>query len=427
MDAKQADDLLFQYLEDILFTPEKAFLDLSQLPEDFQRWGEAFSFLSHCILENKNFITSLSKGNLSVVPPPIDNPIAAPAKALQGSLRHIAWQTKQVAKGNYSQHLDFMGEFTDGFNTMVAQLSERTQKLEHAKICAEEKNIELSQTRDLFLVLMYNAPEFMIVLDAEDNTEYVCNTSAEALKHSEPEIVQASRHELWLHAQTYHSEYCRWDMTITVPDPNLSGAVKRRHYNIDSYPIIWAGRNSLAHIVRDRTVETEKEQQLMREAFDDPLTGLYNRRYAMDHLEQLYTKKSEFCISMVDVDHLKYCNDVHGHTAGDTYLMHICQALSTLGDGKTVCRIGGDEFLIIAENTSVEELNCALKTIRDSLIQNKLFEPVPFPQSFSYGTATNAPFGSKTLSELLKEADVYMYQYKSKYKTKIKHYRNSRI
>lgn len=214
MNAKQADDLLFRFFEEILFAPEKASLDSSQLPEESQRWGEALSFLLQCVLENRAFVTALSKGNLSIKPPPVDNPIAAPAKALQGSLRHIAWQTNQVAKGDYNQRLDFMGEFTDGFNTMVFQLAERTKKLEQAKLSAEEKNVELTQTRDLFLLLMYNAPEFMIVLDVEDNTEYVCNTSAEALKHSEPELVQAGRQELWHHAQTYHSEYCRWDMTI---------------------------------------------------------------------------------------------------------------------------------------------------------------------------------------------------------------------
>lgn len=102
MNAKQADDLLFRFFEEILFAPEKASLDSSQLPEESQRWGEALSFLLQCVLENRAFVTALSKGNLSIKPPPVDNPIAAPAKALQGSLRHIAWQTNQVAKGDYN-------------------------------------------------------------------------------------------------------------------------------------------------------------------------------------------------------------------------------------------------------------------------------------------------------------------------------------
>ena len=226
MTHQQASDLLFSYFEDILFSPEKPAPDLSQLPEPFQRWGEALSFLSQCVLENKTFVTALSKGNLSVTPPPVGNPIAAPAKALQGSLRHIAWQTNQVAKGDFAQRLDFMGEFTDGFNAMVSQLAVRTQKLEQARRSAEEKNIELSQTRDLFSVLMRNTPEFMVVLDVEDNTEYVCNTAGEALKHTDPLVVEAARRELWHHAQAYHSEYYRWDMPLSVPDETAPGRLR---------------------------------------------------------------------------------------------------------------------------------------------------------------------------------------------------------
>lgn len=414
MDAKEADDLLFDYLRDILFSPEKAPPDLSGLPEQFWRWGEALKFLSQCVLENRTFVTALSKGNLSIKAPPVDNPIAAPAKALQGSLRHITWQTNQIAKGDYKQHLDFMGEFTDGFNTMVCQLAERTARLEQARISAEEKNIELNQTRDLFLVLMYHTPEFMIVLDVEDNTEYVCNTSAEAHKHSAPEVVQAARQALWDHAQVHHSEYCRWDMPLCVPDSQAADGQKRFYFDVDSYPMLWKGRNCLAHIIHDRTIATEKEQQLIREAFDDPLTGLYNRRYAMERLEQLYDEKTEFCISMVDVDHLKYCNDVHGHECGDEYLRHISQTLQLLGT--TVCRIGGDEFLVIAKDTSIEDLNASLESLRSSLMHDKLFAPFLFVQSFSYGTCTNAPLGSKTLGALLKEADAAMYLYKTRNK-----------
>lgn len=427
MNVKQADDLLFDYLENILFSPEKASLDPSDLPEEFQRWVEAFSYLANCILENKTFVTALSKGNLSIQPPPVDNPIAAPAKALQGSLRHIVWQTNQVAKGDYKQHLDFMGEFTDGFNTMVSQLAERTKKLEQAKASAEEKNIELSQTRDLFSVLVHSTPEFMVVLDLEDNTEYVLNRSAEAFRHAEPDAADALRHELWLHAQSYHTEYSKWDMTLSMPDSHAPDHQRRLHYNVDSYPLLWKGRKAMAHIMRDRTVETEKEQLLMREAFNDPLTGLYNRRYAMEHLEQLYNNEVPFCISMVDVDHLKYCNDVLGHECGDAYLLHISRTLSTMKADVLTCRIGGDEFLVIAQSGSMDDLNAALETLRANLMQDKLFPPFLFVPSFSYGTSTNMPIGGKSLSELLKEADVLMYQYKLQNKPQLKDYKDCRI
>lgn len=92
----------------------------------------------------------------------------------------------------------------------------------------------------------------------------------------------------------------------------------------------------------------------------------------------------------------------------------------------TICRIGGDEFLIIAQNTSAAELNTALEALRDSLMHNISFPQFLFVQSFSYGTSANAPVGGKSLGELLKEADILMYQYKLQNKPQLKNYKDCR-
>lgn len=102
-----------------------------------------------------------------------------------------------------------------------------------------------------------------------------------------------------------------------------------------------------------RTVETGLEA-----AITDPLTGLFNRRYALPHLSRLSAESHkahrEFAIMVLDLDHFKTINDTHGHKAGDEIL---CQVASRLkGNLRAVdllARIGGEEFLVAIPNSDV--------------------------------------------------------------------------
>ncbi len=125
----QASEVLFQYLKDVLYAPERANLDVDALPPELWQLGRGIRFLGHCVLEQRTFLRALAKGDLAVEPPSAQNVLAAPAKELQGSLRHLTWQTQQVAKGDYNQKVDFMGEFSSAFNTMTDQLNQRTAML----------------------------------------------------------------------------------------------------------------------------------------------------------------------------------------------------------------------------------------------------------------------------------------------------------
>lgn len=86
----------------------------------------ADTFNLYILLRNEtiNFVDSLAQGNLEVTPPP-RNQIAAPYKQLHASLQHMTWQTRQVAQGDYSQRVHFLGGFSDAFNSMVEALAEK--------------------------------------------------------------------------------------------------------------------------------------------------------------------------------------------------------------------------------------------------------------------------------------------------------------
>jgi PAS domain S-box-containing protein len=71
------------------------------------------------------YLSALSSGNFDVEAPR-DNIFVSPYKQLQSSLKHLVWQTKQVAQGDFTQRMDFMGDFSDAFNSMVASLFEKS-------------------------------------------------------------------------------------------------------------------------------------------------------------------------------------------------------------------------------------------------------------------------------------------------------------
>ncbi len=85
----------------------------------------------------------------------------------------------------------------------------------------------------------------------------------------------------------------------------------------------------------------------LRMAVTDPLTGLYNRRYATRKLAQIAGAGDAYGLLMLDLDHFKKINDLHGHAAGDDVLTYISDALgANLRDSDLLARIGGEEFLV---------------------------------------------------------------------------------
>ena len=70
----------------------------------------------------KEYSAAISVGNLSVEAPPRENFLCKNLKNIHANLNHLSWQAKQVAKGDYSQSVSYLGEFSEAFNTLTKQL-----------------------------------------------------------------------------------------------------------------------------------------------------------------------------------------------------------------------------------------------------------------------------------------------------------------
>ncbi len=140
VDLNQLADRLFDYLRGILYDPDRAHLEVETLPPEFVGFGMGLRFFAKCVCEARAFANALSKGTLAVDLPSPGNEMASGLKSLHSSLKHLTWQTQQVANGDYTQRVEFMGEFSAAFNNMVEKLEKRRVALVAARHEAENAN-----------------------------------------------------------------------------------------------------------------------------------------------------------------------------------------------------------------------------------------------------------------------------------------------
>ncbi|MDK2867452.1 MAG: hypothetical protein PWP51_2341 [Clostridiales bacterium] len=148
-------------------------------------------------------------------------------------------------------------------------------------------------------------------------------------------------------------------------------------------------------------------------AYTDRLTGVKNRNAFEAYLEDLgkYPDKGITCVSL-DIDNLKHVNDEIGHHAGDALIQKFGHLLTAVFDsGESIFRIGGDEFVVIAENGSdtwlfdkFRKMDCHSEAIRNE---------VEFPFEYARGMSEGKAFDIRML---LKQADAAMYLDKERHK-----------
>lgn len=118
--------------------------------DDLRGVVETFNRYLSLLDEARSFVAALASGNLKVSPPP-RNQVAAPFKQLHASLQHLTWQTGQVAQGDYSQRVHFLGEFSESFNSMVEALSEK----ERTEASLREVRSQVRNLEGIIPICMY--------------------------------------------------------------------------------------------------------------------------------------------------------------------------------------------------------------------------------------------------------------------------------
>ena len=180
---------------------------------------------------------------------------------------------------------------------------------------------------------------------------------------------------------------------------------------------------ALCGISTDISEHKRNLEQIHQLAFYDTLTGLPNRRLLLDRLQhalaQRARNKKEGALLFIDLDNFKDLNDTLGHDMGDRLLQQVAQRLQQhVREQDTLARLGGDEFVLMVEDlsldcdTAIQQLDSVTQKIIHTLTTPYTLRGRSYSSTASIGVALFSDDHS-TVDELLKRADLAMYEAKS--------------
>lgn len=186
--------------------------------------------------------------------------------------------------------------------------------------------------------------------------------------------------------------------------------------------IIW--NYNYTNISQKRRIEIQ-QNQLEHMAYHDSLTDLPNRhlfdKLIKQELSLIKCCGHETVLIILDVDNFKRINDTYGHPVGDELLRQLADLLSSnVRQSDTVCRFGGDEFIIILPNTSLEEGYALAERLR-KIIMNKRFilDLITLQITSSFGISVMNCMENRSIEDYYSSVDKALYLAKQKGKNRV--------
>lgn len=205
----------------------------------------------------------------------------------------------------------------------------------------------------------------------------------------------------------------------------LSGFTNRYRCKDGSYKYIeWHSQPGVGGFIyssaRDVTEKKQKEEQLLKIAVRDQLTGLYNRHYFNmilgEEMEKADRYQQPLTLAILDLDHFKYVNDTWGHPIGDELLkLTAATAKKQLRGADLLIRFGGEEFVVLMPQTSTQGAIKALEKIR--LAIENTDHPVTGKRTVSIGVAERAT--TEAFRDWYQRADEALYRAKQKGRNRV--------
>ncbi|HSG21814.1 MAG TPA: EAL domain-containing protein [Azonexus sp.] len=237
-----------------------------------------------------------------------------------------------------------------------------------------------------------------------------------------PRFLQSGRHSKKFYREIWGSIF---------RDGRWQGELWNRRKNGEIFPeslSIAAVRNTAGRVANyvatfsDITQQKENEARIQQLAFSDPLTRLPNRRLLLDRLQHAIANRSRNkrlgALFFIDLDDFKDLNDTRGHDIGDLLLRQVADRLvKCVREGDTVARFGGDEFVVMLEDLGEKYLDATRQVkLAGEKILAALNEPYLLEDSLQHSTpsigVTLFSNDDTSVDELLKQADLAMYQAK---------------
>jgi diguanylate cyclase (GGDEF)-like protein len=215
---------------------------------------------------------------------------------------------------------------------------------------------------------------------------------------------------------------------------NLGGLFEMGYFSstplgIDEESIIKSILSVMIMVIGSSRTLKKTLTELDYRANQDPLTGLYNRRYfnsfLKNEMERAKRHGHEFCILMLDLDKFKEINDLYGHLCGDTVLRDIAGIITkNIRSGDLATRLGGDEFAIVLPETNSAGAHHVAEEIKKAIETHQFSDKHHFRTTASIGLVAY-PTHSTSITELLANVDVALYQAKAGGRNTVRGYDSS--
>lgn len=265
--------------------------------------------------------------------------------------------------------------------------------------------------REHFRKTILSVSDGVILITKEGQITLMNQTMTNWLNH---DLVGDYVHEVFTLLDGYNQERHIFDQDddgeLTERTLVVNGQTRPIEYTLSAVSDAQNEINGYVMVCRDISDRLEREQEVYDLSYRDQLTGLYNRRF-YDSLMRKFNHKQYLPVSivMVDANGLKLMNDVFGHDQGDDMLKKIANHLTAAVDEEGyVCRVGGDEFVVMLPHTKQLEAKAYIEKVNDTLERDRTHF---LPLTISYGHSTKTTV-DLPLQHVYRDAEDKMYVYK---------------
>ena len=286
-----------------------------------------------------------------------------------------------------------------------------------------ESELAKSEAKYRHLIENLQYHYFFYTRNSENRFTYLSDSISTILGYDKDEFL--THYTKYLSDESFNlnvKDYSHNALNSTNKPPHIVGMNHKdgsKHYlEITEFPVF----DSLGNVelvegmARDVTVQYKIQEKISYLANHDTLTGIPNRLYLDERLKDLiaYSKRHQntFAMLFLDLDHFKHINDTLGHDVGDKLLQEVTKRInSNIREEDIFARIGGDEFVIVLTDINEVDIVVSIHKIMDLMRQIWHVGNVELNVATSLGVALY-PRDGTTVVELMKNADIAMYQAK---------------
>ncbi len=339
----------------------------------------------------------------------------------------LAKRLEEIHERNATEIRALNAELEQRVSERTAALTKINQELANEILERQQTEAALRHSEARFRAIFQQAAVGIVRTSLDGHFLQVNQRFCEIVGYSEAELTRQTS-ETITHRADWQEHYHNVQKLLSGDIPTFS--LEKRYIRKDGQ-VRWVNLSmSLMRdrrgnpdyficIVEDIQERKQAEDQLLYNAFYDSLSGLPNRALFMDRLNQTITHThrhpdAQFALLFIDLDRFKVVNDSLGHLAGDRLLVQVAQRLrACIQEGDTAARLGGDEFAILVQDVqTLDDATALADQIREQLSHPFVLHDQEFFVNASIGIVLSTGKPYKQMEDLLRDADIAMYQAK---------------